>query len=150
MIDRIAHGTYLQAHQLGSYPFYICVMLSISLSCSPMLLSVLSNSDSVEHNGMGRHSATVSLSQLVILLKVHLVQYNFRSMMLTTIKVFLCRQHPLPPHHQHDQNLHPALLLPPLRDSEAFQEASIHHASSRCLVARLFTHPRNTPMPSSS
>ena len=142
------HDTYLQALQLSSYAFYVGLMLSISISCSPMFLSILPDSNLVVHNGMGRHAATVSWSQLVFLLKVYLIQYRFSSIILTSIIVHLCWQHSLPSHHRHDQDLHPALLLPPLREASAFQEASIHHTSSRCRVAHCFAHPRNTPMPS--
>ena len=141
------HGIYLQAHQLGSYTFYVGLVLSILMPCSPMFLSILPDSIAVVHNGMGRHSATVSWSQLVFLLKVHLIQCRLSSMILTSITVHLCWQHSLPSHYQHDQDLHLTLLLPSLREAPAVQEANIHHTSSRCRVAHRFTHPRNTPMP---
>lgn len=66
---------------------------------------------------MGRHSDTVSLIQLENLLKVHPIAHVLSFMMLTYLKDNLCRQHPVPSHHQHDQNLHPALLPPAFRRS---------------------------------
>lgn len=66
---------------------------------------------------MGRHSDVVSYFHLENLLKVNPAQCTLRRMMLTILKVDLCWQLPVPSDHEHHQDLHPALLLSPLRDT---------------------------------